>query len=105
MSQQTPEGGVRLAGDDPHYFDDPILDCLTNMILELAAEVWVNRERGLIVEQLLEQQNLLSHTQVEKFVPSEERQRELRQERDRFVGNIMREIQRLAAHHQDGTQP
>jgi len=103
LSEQTPEGGVASAGENPHYFDDPVLDCLTNMLLELAAEVWVNRERALIVEQMLQQQNLISSDAVEKYVPSEEQQQGLREERDRFVGNIMREIKRLAAQHGTGS--
>ncbi len=91
------------AGDNPHYFNDPILDCLTNMLLELAAEVWVSRERSQIVEHLLEQQNLLTRDAVEKFVPSEEQQQRLREERDRFVGNLMGEIKRLAVQRENGS--
>ena len=103
VDEQTPEGGVPLAGDHPHYFNDPIMDCLTNMVLELAAEVWVNRERMLVFEQLLNQRALIRPDAVENFTPSEEQQRSLREERDRFIGGIMREIRRLAEQRTDAS--
>lgn len=103
VDEQTPEGGVPSAGDHPHYFNDPILDCLTNMVLELAAEVWVNRERMLVFEQLLGEQDLISVDAVEDFTPSEEQQGSLREERDRFIAGIMREIRRLAEQRTDAS--
>ena len=103
VDEQTPEGGVPSAGDHPHYFNDPIMDCLTNMVLELAAEVWVNRERMLVFEQLLAEHDLIGLDAVENFEPSQQQQGALREERDRFIAGIMREIRRLAQQRDDAS--
>ena len=94
--EQTPEGGVPIAGPNPHFFDDPITDCLTNMILELAAQVWVNRERLMAFEEVLARDGVISADAVEDYRPSADRAAALRSERDRFVLGIMKQIQRLA---------
>ena len=83
-------------GDNPTYFDDPVQDALVNMIMELAAQVWVNRERMAALEVVLEERGGLESDAVESYRPSPERAARLRQERDRFVAGIMKEIQRLA---------
>ena len=93
---QTPEGGVPLAGKDPHFFPDPIVDCLTNMVLELAAQVWVNRERMLVLEELLSRDGIVNTAALENFKPSAEQQTFLRTQRDEFIAGLMQQIQRLA---------
>ena len=93
---QTPEGGVPLAGNDPHYFPDPILDCLTNMVLELAAQVWVNRERMLVLEEILSRDGIVTAEAVENFKPSAQQQAVLRIQRDQFIAGLMQQIERLA---------
>ena len=95
-TEQTPEGGVPLAGDNPSYLGDPIQDALVNMVMELAAQVWVNRERMAALEAVLEERGDLPADEVERYRPDPERAAQLRQERDRFVADILKEIQRLS---------
>jgi hypothetical protein len=95
-TQQTPEGGVPLAGDNPGYLADPIQDALVNMVMELAAQVWVNRERMSALETVLEERGDLPADAVESYRPSPQRAVQLRAERDQFVADILKEIQRLA---------
>lgn len=96
LTQQTPEGGVPLAGDNPSYFADPIQDALVNMVMELAAQVWVNRERMAALEAVLEERGELPADAVEGYRPDPQRAARLRQERDRFVADLLKEIQRLS---------
>ncbi len=93
---QTPEGGAPLVGDNPTYFADPVQDALVNMVMELAAQVWVNRERMTALEAVLEEQGQLAADAVERYRPTPEKTAALRAERDRFVADILKEIQRLA---------
>jgi hypothetical protein len=93
---QSPEGGVPLAGDNPTYFADPIQDALVNMVMELAAQVWVNRERMSALEAVLEDCGELPADAVENYRPDPQSAAKLRDERDRFVADILKEIQRLA---------
>ena len=94
--EPTPEGGVPLVGDNPTYFADPVQDALVNMIMELAAQVWVNRERTAALEAVLEQQGNLEAGVVEQYRFAPEQAASLRRERDQFVAGILKEIQRLA---------
>ena len=96
LSEQTPEGGAPLVGDNPTYFADPVQDALVNMIMELAAQVWVNRERMTALEAVLEDQGQLATDAVEGYRHTPERAAALRAERDRFVADLLKEIQRLA---------
>ena len=52
--EQTPEGGAPLAGLDPVYLENPVLDATVRMVVELAAQVWVERERRIALENLAE---------------------------------------------------
>ena len=97
LSEQTPEGGVPLVGDNPTYFPDPVQDALVNMIMELAAQVWVNRERMTALEAVLEDQGQLAIDAIEGYQFSPDKTAALREERDRFVADILKEIQRLAS--------
>lgn len=94
---QTPEGGVPMSGPHPHFFQDPVTDCLTNMLLELAAQVWVNRERLFAFEEVLARDGVITRGAVERFRPSAEQAKSLRAERDTFIADLMKEVQRLAA--------
>ena len=37
----------------PHYFRDPVIDHLLEVVLLLGGELWVNRDRQMIMEELL----------------------------------------------------
>ena len=101
--RQTPEGGAPLAGPNPHFFSDPIMDCLTNMVLELGAQVWVLKERIAAQEEALHQQGVLTQDAVEAVELSAEKKAALKKERDDFVASLLREIQRLAEPDSQGT--
>ena len=93
--RQTPEGGTPLAGDNPVYLRDPVLDATVRMVVELAAQLWVDRERLLTVEALLEERGLVTREAIEHYRPSEARQAVLKAERDRFVNDVFKELRRI----------
>ena len=94
--EQTPEGGAPLAGPDPKFFDDPVTDCLTNMILELSAQVWVLKERLAAQEELLVREKVMSAGSVETVEFTPEQRAALKQEREEFVAGLLAEIKRLS---------
>ena len=69
LAQQTPEGGTPIAGENPIYLKDPVLDATVRMVVELAAQVWIERERRMTLETLLEAQGTLSRAAIESFKP------------------------------------
>ncbi len=92
---QTPEGGTPLAGVDPVYLENPVLDATVRMLVELAAQVWIERERRLSLEALLEQRGLLPREAIESLRPDPELATRLREERNRFIEDVFKELRRI----------
>ncbi len=92
---QTPEGGTPLAGPDPVYLQDPVLDATVRMLVELAAQVWVERERRITLETLLESRGLLSREAIEAFRPDAAQAAALKVERARFIEDVFKELRRI----------
>jgi len=93
--QQTPEGGTPLVGPDPVYLEDPVLDATVRMLVELAAQVWVERERRITLETLLETRGLLPREAIESFKPDAVQAAALKAERARFIEDVFKELRRI----------
>lgn len=93
--EQTPEGGIPSGGSDPVLLGDPVTDALMRMLVELSAQVWIERERRLALEELLVGEGKLQPGQLEAFQPSAAAQARIRQERDRYVQDLFGELRRL----------
>ena len=92
---QTPEGGTPIVGDDPIYLQDPIQDATVRMLLELAAQVWVERERRLTLEALLETKGIIAHDEIERFAPDASTAARVKEERERFLEDVFKELRRI----------
>jgi hypothetical protein len=99
---QTPEGGAPLAGENPAYFNDPIKDALVNVVLELAGQVWIGRERQYALEDVLTAAGVVGADDVERYTPTRERQAELKLARDRFVADVFQELKRIGLMERQG---
>jgi len=97
LEGQTPEGGTPLAGADPVYLEDPVLDATVRMVVELAAQVWVERERRLVLEALLESRGAVSREAIESFKPDAAQAAALKAERARFIEDVFKELRRIPA--------
>lgn len=96
-TQQTPEGGAPLVGDSPSYLKDPVLDVTVRMLVELAAQVWVDRERLLVIESLLDERGVMTRAAIENYRPGPARLAALRQERSRFIDDVFKDLKRIPA--------
>lgn len=94
-AEQTPEGGIPLAADDHLYLKDPVQDASVRMLVELAAQLWVERERRMALEMLLERQGIVTRAAVEKFSPDPQQSAELKAARARFIDDIFKELRRI----------
>ncbi|MFZ9708070.1 MAG: hypothetical protein ACO3CV_00365 [Steroidobacteraceae bacterium] len=92
---QTPEGGIAPAGDHPIYLKDPVLDAAVRMLVELSAQLWVERERRVTLEALLEARGVLSQQDLEAFKPDATQRARVKAERDRFIEDIFKELRRI----------
>ena len=92
---QTPEGGTPIAGEHPTYLSDPVLDATVRMVVELAAQVWVERERRITLEQLLEARGIVARADIETFKPTEAQAAALKAERSRLLEDVFKELRRI----------
>lgn len=67
---------------------DLTTDNLVTAVINLGAQVWIHRRRGLIVEQLLEDKGKVTKEMIEQFVPTAEQTKEWEKERDGFVRSV-----------------
>lgn len=72
----------------PHYFRDPMIDHLLEICLQIAGEVWVNRDRQIVIEHLLATQGKVTPDMIEEFKPDADMKSEMRDARRLFSERI-----------------
>jgi hypothetical protein len=70
------------------FLQDPIVDALMQVVVELGMEGWTTRRRLMVLERVLDANGLLPAETIETYVPTEQDRAEWRQERDRMVKTI-----------------
>lgn len=71
------------------FFEDPALDRAVGMIMTLAGEVWVLRDRMRAMERLLEAQGALAPGALDAYAPDSEESARLEADRRDFVRHLM----------------
>ena len=61
--------GAKAKGKRPAYFDDPAIDRTLSIVMAIAGEVSVLRERLDTVERLLDANGTISRADIETYVP------------------------------------
>ena len=69
----------------PHYQQLPVIDHLLEIVLQLGAEIWVNRDRQFVIEHLLTTQGKVTSEMIETFEPDDAFQAMLDHERNEFT--------------------
>jgi hypothetical protein len=88
-----------FAIDSPRYLDPALdTDSLMRMILELASEVWVQRDRLEIIEHFLDERGQVTRADIDEYVPTDETKDALAAGRRQFV-------ERLLSAAQHGSDP
>lgn len=67
---------------------DESLDRLLRMNTELLSELWILRDRVMVLEQILEEKGLLDAKAIDDYAPSPEFGKALQDERDRLVRRV-----------------
>lgn len=73
---------------EPAFFDNPAIDNLIAVTMELGAELWVQRERMRIIEKILAEKGVVTAELIEQYTPSAEESAAVRAERDDFVQRL-----------------
>ncbi|WP_106402621.1 hypothetical protein [Actinocorallia populi] len=73
---------------DQTYLGSARLDDLARMVAELTSELWILKDRTLVLEHLLAERGCLDPAAVDELRPSEELLARLRREREALVGRV-----------------
>jgi hypothetical protein len=73
---------------EPAFFDNPAIDNLIAVTMELGAELWVQREHMRNIEKILAEKGVLTAELFEQCAPSEQEAVAARTERDAFVQRL-----------------
>lgn len=72
----------------PRYLESERLDEITRMLTELASEVWILRDRTLVLEHLLRERGCLDEGAVDALRPTGDLLSRLNEERGAFAGRV-----------------
>jgi hypothetical protein len=80
-------------GKKPQYFSDPAIDKLLAMVLSLAGELSVTRERLDSLERLLEKSGQFRRMDIDHIKLDAEAQSERAKKRSQFLQRVLRTVQ------------
>jgi len=80
-------------GKRPKYFDDEAIDRCLSMVMALAQEVWVMRERMAATETLLERGEYVTTQALDNYAPSREEALDISKRREVFLECVLRRVQ------------
>ncbi len=84
----NPPATAPVPAPEPAFFDNPAIDNLIAVTLELGGEVWVLRERLRIMEQLLSTHGKVTTDMIEQYMPSADEMARNKAARDEFVNRV-----------------
>ncbi len=80
----------KAKGERPIFFSDPAVDKVIAMVMGLAGEVAVMRDRQDTVERLLETRGLLKRAEIENYLPPAQVMQDRAAWRETFLGEVLR---------------
>jgi hypothetical protein len=80
-------------GKRPHYLSDPTSEKILAMLMALAGEVSVMRDRMETIERLSEKKKVFYLEDIENYVPSDQEQAVRQERRAEYLQRIFRSVQ------------
>ncbi len=85
--------GKKSKGKRPAYFEDPAIDRLLSIVMAVAGEVAVNRERLDTIERLLDAKGTISRADIEAYKPDREAGYERGLLHREYIARVLRGVQ------------
>ena len=82
----------QIKGRNPHFFPDPNIDRLLSMMMEMASEVSVMRDRLDTHERLAASKGLYTEDDIEAFRPNEDEAQAREEWRGKFLDRILKAL-------------
>jgi hypothetical protein len=92
MDKDVPPLPVEAGGRRPAFFSHDGVDQILTMVLELATELWVLRERVFVIEAVAVEHGLPLKTAVETYALSSEERTELARMRATMMDQLFRAL-------------
>ncbi len=74
------------------FLGDQNIDRVLNVVIALAREAYVTKDRLALIEQKLDEQGIVSSEALDLFKPTEAEEEEIKLRRDDFVASILRPL-------------
>lgn len=85
--------GKKAKGKRPPYFDDPAIDRVLSIVMAVAGELAVTRERLDTIERLLDAKGTISRADIEGFRPDRDTGYERGLATREYIARILRGVQ------------
>lgn len=85
--------GAKAKGKRPAYFEDPAIDRTLSIMMAIAGELSVLRERLDTVERLLDAKGTISRADIESYVPDRQAGAERGLLTKEYIARILRGVQ------------
>jgi hypothetical protein len=83
------------AGPEPSFLPHPAMDRMLDALVALSAELWAERDRRRVLEQVLARRGLLEAAEIEAFRQSDSEQVAREQDRDAYVRRVFGALKTL----------
>ncbi len=84
------EEAIAAAGKtEPAFLSHPLLDRLLESVMVLSAELWVERDRRRILEQLLAEKGIVSPADIETYQPAPDEDAERARLRSQLTHRVL----------------
>lgn len=94
--------GTRAKGARPFYFDNPDIDRLLSIIMAVAMEHAVTRQRLDALERLIESRGVLTREELDHYAPDTDAEGERTQWTKEYIARILRLVQQETETLQEG---
>ncbi len=75
-----------------YFLGDPIVDKVMKVVMALASETYVTRDRLALIEKKLNEKGVVYSEDLDSYQPTDEEQAAIDQRRDEFVSSILKPI-------------
>ena len=72
-----------------YFLDDPIVDKVMKVVIALAREAYVTRDRLALIEKTLDEKGVLYSADLDSYNPTEEEQAAINERCEEFVNSIL----------------
>ena len=77
------------------WLGDPILDKMFQVVIRLAGELYVTKDRLTTLESIIEEKGILDLSEIETYSQNAENNEKLSEQRDEFVANLLEPLTKI----------